>query len=888
MREPPGEHLHRKAVMPGRSRRSFLAILATAATTLLWIAACCRSQGASRHPRQSGAEIVLLEAFSLRDPAEPLWQATPTGAVRLDAAQPHGSGFSLTAKEDFQLSRRLDVVALRGRRIEARLSAHMLDDTRLRLRLKVQRARGEHTSGDSGDIRLLGPAHLVTVIEVPADATSMEVTIDGTGPGRISLHSLEIRSSPASRDRHAHLNPATLARLHKVALAVSAVQYFSPESWPSRAVWNSKWSEAVELALTSTNEKQFEARLEKFLQELAPGALLERAGDTAKPPAGPGQTRWIHVGLGLTEYYASFRPTVDKDELSQLDLSFRLPSPSRCTNLSVSAQPTFSETGLEADLYIIANLPGRGVKWKSVPLKGTGGAVELQYTPPTESVSIDVGVTVEGHAGELMISALEVKCDAALYSINRIGDLTVRGFTPLFELSDEMPCGSASCIRIRRHPPSILGPHGPAVVDVGDTTQLVFPLDVPPAVALRAASRFRTSGAAFPPSAIETRLAAVLETWATLRHFYPYWDLVDLRWEDALDEALVAASQTADSSGLANVLSKLLAKLGDGHGYVYHSSIDISGALPLFFRRYGERFYVAGGVAEYIAAVGGLGAEVQEIAGQPINALFRSTLAVTSSSTVSSGEYAALRRLGYGPKGALASLRVVTAAGVSRTVAIPYLDRNETYLHLHEPRPATGSVKPGIVYVDAASITRDELERLEPLLASARGVVIDARGEVAGATYDLLAHFLDAEAHSPEFAYPLVTIDGIAGWVDSRWQLRPATHRFGAQLAVLVDERTISASETFAQIVVGSGAGTLIGRSTAGTNGNVITFEVAGGYSIRFTGMRARNVDGSRLHGKGLQPAVLVDEAFNPSSPERDPALLATISILEANGRATR
>jgi len=51
---------------------------------------------------------------------------------------------------------------------------------------------------------------------------------------------------------------------------------------------------------------------------------------------------------------------------------------------------------------------------------------------------------------------------------------------------------------------------------------------------------------------------------------------------------------------------------------------------------------------------------------------------------------------------------------------------------------------------------------------------------------------------------------------------------------------------------------TLIGETSAGTNGNLKTVPLPGGFSMRFTGMRVLLSDGTALQGKGIVPDLVV------------------------------
>jgi len=64
----------------------------------------------------------------------------------------------------------------------------------------------------------------------------------------------------------------------------------------------------------------------------------------------------------------------------------------------------------------------------------------------------------------------------------------------------------------------------------------------------------------------------------------------------------------------------------------------------------------------------------------------------------------------------------------------------------------------------------------------------------------------------------------------------------------------LSAAESLIGVVEGERLGALVGGPTAGTNGGMDPFDVAGGHTLRWTGMDVRKKDGSPHHGVGIKP----------------------------------
>lgn len=112
--------------------------------------------------------------------------------------------------------------------------------------------------------------------------------------------------------------------------------------------------------------------------------------------------------------------------------------------------------------------------------------------------------------------------------------------------------------------------------------------------------------------------------------------------------------------------------------------------------------------------------------------------------------------------------------------------------------------------------------------------------------------------------------------------LEPRAPRLSARVAWLTDERAISRAETYLHMVEHHGVGTIVGRPTAGTNGNVHVFEVPGGYRIAWTAMRVLRLDGSQFHAVGVRPTVWVEPTLAGIAAGRDEILERALEVVGA------
>ena len=178
----------------------------------------------------------------------------------------------------------------------------------------------------------------------------------------------------------------------------------------------------------------------------------------------------------------------------------------------------------------------------------------------------------------------------------------------------------------------------------------------------------------------------------------------------------------------------------------------------------------------------------------------------------------------------------------------------------------------GVVLVDLNALSWDALQGELDRLAHARAVVFDLREYPAPGTLHILEHLL---THTDDargwMRLPWIDRPGrISGWTPLEWGLQPVAPRIAGKVVFLTSSLAISAAESILALVKGEHLGTLIGETTAGTNGNATGARLPGGYWIQFTGMRVVQTDGSPLHLRGIVPDVAAHPTLEGLTAERD------------------
>ncbi|HYC91094.1 MAG TPA: S41 family peptidase [Thermoanaerobaculia bacterium] len=376
-----------------------------------------------------------------------------------------------------------------------------------------------------------------------------------------------------------------------------------------------------------------------------------------------------------------------------------------------------------------------------------------------------------------------------------------------------------------------------------------------------------------------SRIGAVVLVWNVLQHFYPYFDVVDVDWPAQLKTTLQAAGTDRDEQAFLLTLRRMMASIDDGHGSVQLLPAQARASLPLLWRAIGDALVVTAVDAPESGV--NVGDEVIAIDGRPAMQALREVEERISSATPQWRRVVGQRNVAAGDAGSKSVLTIRNADGSTRTVTLTRAARTEP---LREKRPEmVAELKPGILYVDLDRLKDPDFEAALPKLAAARGIVFDLRGYPRGGTKPLL-HLIDGPTDSAQWNIPVSRRpdrQGVEWNTRGRWQLKPQQPRFTKNVVFLTDGRAISYAETWMGIVEAYKLGTIVGETTAGTNGNINSVTLPGGYRVIFTGMKVLKHDGSRHHGIGIVPNVPVSPTAAGIRAGRDEQLEKAIEILE-------
>ena len=350
----------------------------------------------------------------------------------------------------------------------------------------------------------------------------------------------------------------------------------------------------------------------------------------------------------------------------------------------------------------------------------------------------------------------------------------------------------------------------------------------------------------------ELRIFAGLKAWGLITKFYPYLDLPN-EWDAELPHALAELEAAPDAEAYRDALRAYGTHLHDGHIRIYRN--DQKRGAPSIEARLVQGMPIITRVWEPGTQVK-LGDEVVAIAGVPIAKARAAQLRLTSGGTQTARDNGALTQLLAGEPDVPVELEVRGADGKIRKVSMPR----------HPPGPPAAADHYKLIgklgYADLRELTQGEVDAMFKKFAEAPAIILDMRGYPRGTAWPMTPYLnIKKETQGAMFLQPLVEQGTPARrtlFIQPLVQ-NPAITPYAGKVIVLIDDRAISQAEHSCLFFEQAAHVTFIGTHTHGTNGDVTTIRLPGGWRMWFTGQAVRHADGRQLQQVGIQPTIAVE-----------------------------
>ncbi len=376
-------------------------------------------------------------------------------------------------------------------------------------------------------------------------------------------------------------------------------------------------------------------------------------------------------------------------------------------------------------------------------------------------------------------------------------------------------------------------------------------------------------------SDLSVRLGNVINTYNVFQHFYPYFDVVDVNWNNELEKALERSFKDSIPKDHLITLQKFTSPLNDGHIVVSYNRNSEWATPPITWEWIDDKLLITNVLNDTIPL--NVGDIVTEINGENAMHYFEEVKSRISAGTKgllnSQAEALSLR----GEHDSKLNIKV-------NNKNIKLLRNNYPYGSSRGRQSDYEKINDSVFYLNLNSIPMEEIEKLIPELEKSKSIICDLRFYPRG-NHSFISYLLKEKDTTkswmqiPQHIYP--DREKLT-YQNSNWLLPSKKPYLGDKQIIFITKGTaISYAESYMGFIRGYKLATIIGQPTAGTNGNINRFKLSEGFSIRWTGMKVLKHDGSQLHGIGFLPDVYVKPTIEGLKAAKDEFLEKAIELTE-------
>ena len=383
----------------------------------------------------------------------------------------------------------------------------------------------------------------------------------------------------------------------------------------------------------------------------------------------------------------------------------------------------------------------------------------------------------------------------------------------------------------------------------------------------------------FPPASSD-RVTNFERLWRAVDLAYPYFEQKEVNWQGVHDRYLPRIQSASSSQEYFQAISEMLAELKDGHTNLQNPYIGASCCFGTTRQIEGQPVVVSPGKFARQAGIKP-GAVLITVNGQPAVDLVGTYRSPRGASSAQQAQYLAFLHLLDIPESLVLPVTFQNPGAQPQDVQLVYVqEKYDT-----GPRPSVtweklpsgiGRINLTRFWTEDDDVAADFGHALDELMDTP-GIIIDVRENGGGDSRlaDAIAgRFLEHTfVYGTEVHRLRLPMFGFKQQFD--YLVKPVGPRYTGKLAVLIDVGCASTTEQFILALSESGRARTFGRTTAGTSGNPIIFQLPEGGAARFSTGAFYRLDGTLLEGKGIEPDVPVRWTISDVSEERDPDLLA-------------
>ena len=385
----------------------------------------------------------------------------------------------------------------------------------------------------------------------------------------------------------------------------------------------------------------------------------------------------------------------------------------------------------------------------------------------------------------------------------------------------------------------------------------------------------------------EYRLLALFRFWNVIQFYYPYKYLIDENWHKVLKDFIPRFIDARDEFEYKLVVLELVTKLNDTHARMeWNSTIEKwkGENIAPYEVSFVEGKLVVTGIYEVIDTVNTnhsiqVGDIILSINNKPVNSIIEEKTKYTpgSNHTAQLRDIADFILRTNEEKTELEFLR--NGERFSAELSCYNLNRVKVSSKFNRDKTLFKIIRDSIGYLYLGSTNGGEV----PQNIRTKGLIIDLRCYPA---YDEVKGYWDYLQLYPEpkafvkFTVGDSNLPGLFQYLDATIVGTENSNYYKGKKIILVNEITQSHAEFMAMKYRVAENTIIIGSTTAGADGDVISLKIPGGVIVKFTGVGVYYPDGRETQGVGIVPDIIVKPTIKGIKEGRDEVLEKAINLI--------
>ncbi len=372
-----------------------------------------------------------------------------------------------------------------------------------------------------------------------------------------------------------------------------------------------------------------------------------------------------------------------------------------------------------------------------------------------------------------------------------------------------------------------------------------------------------------------SRIALLVDLWNVLVHF-----AISSEQRPTLDSLLEISisevSKSSDSLLIEFYLNKMLSLLNDNNALIERYLTQSNFQLPIMLKQLDNKLIVTEALTQSKLQIGD---EVLEIEGRKADDYLQNIEKYISVPNPIYKRIIAINKFLQGKPESEVNITVL------RNKKQIKLTERRTILagELIEERPSRYEIfGDSVIYCDLTRTTDKELSEISKFMQNYPVLIFDLRGQSQVSEY-----FLGLLAIDTVVSFPIVTKTNTFPFGEIRndyyifTDIKPYKKLANKKIYFLCDERSITLSETILAIAKYNKLGTIIGRPSSGSAGEICTLTLPCDYFLTATSAKIISADGKMISGCAIEPDVLINYDMDLILKGIDDILYKTLEMIK-------